>query len=250
MYWTTLGWRRQWHATPVLLPGKSHGQRSLVGCSPWGLEELDKTERRHFHFSLSCIGVGNGKPLQCSFLENPRDGGAWWAAVYGVAQSRTQLKRLSNSSSSRHLLSWIIQYLAFCDLLISLSKVSSRFTHVAVCQNFLLFEVEFIVACICHILFIHSSVDGHLGSGAQVYYDDYGLPLSVCTLLSIQKWTFQSRSGIAGSYGNSMFNFWGDSILFSTVTVLYYIWTSSTQGFQFPHLCQICVSCAIFFFNS
>ena len=91
--------RRQWHPTPVLLPGKSHGQRSLVGCSPWGHEESDKTEWLHFHFSLSCIGEGNGIPLQCSCLENPRDGGAWWAAVYGVAQSWTQLKRLSSSSS-------------------------------------------------------------------------------------------------------------------------------------------------------
>ena len=57
------------------------------------------TERLHFHFSLSCIGEGNGNPLQCSCLENPRDGGAWWAAIYGFAQSRTRLKRLSNSSS-------------------------------------------------------------------------------------------------------------------------------------------------------
>ena len=93
--------RRQWHPTPVLLPGKSLGQRSLVGCSPWGREESDTTERLHFHFSLSCTGEGNGNPLQCSCLENPRDGGAWWAAVYGVEQSRTQLKRLRNSSSSR-----------------------------------------------------------------------------------------------------------------------------------------------------
>src|SRR5574338_1367179 len=93
-------WRRQWHPTPVLLPGKSHGQRSLVGRSPWGREELDTTERLPFHFSLSCIGERNGNPLQCSFLENPRDGGAWWAAVYGVAQSRTRLKRLSSSSSN------------------------------------------------------------------------------------------------------------------------------------------------------
>ena len=91
----------QWHPTPVLLPGKSHGQRSLVGCSPWGHEESDMTER--LHFLLSCIGGGNGNPLQCSYLENPRDGGAWWAAVYGVAQSRTWLKRLSSSSSSNHL---------------------------------------------------------------------------------------------------------------------------------------------------
>ena len=89
--------RRQWHPTPVLLPGKSHGRRSLIGCSPWGREELNMTGRLHFHFSLSCIGEGNGNPLQCSCLENPRDGGAWWVAVYGVAHSWTQLKRLSSS---------------------------------------------------------------------------------------------------------------------------------------------------------
>ena len=92
--------RRQWHHALVLLPGKSHGWRSLEGCSPWGRWGLDMTERLHFHFSLSCIGEGNGNPLQCSCLENPRDGGARWAAVYGVAQSWTQLKRLSSSSSS------------------------------------------------------------------------------------------------------------------------------------------------------
>ena len=90
--------RRQWHPTPVLLPGKSHGQRSLVGCSPWGHEESATTEQLHFHFSLSCIGEGNGNPLHCSCLENPRDRRAWWAAVYGVAQSRTRLKRLSSSN--------------------------------------------------------------------------------------------------------------------------------------------------------
>ena len=67
-------WRRQWHPTPVLLPGKSHGWRSLVGCSPWGHSESDMTEQLHFHFSLSCTGEGNGNPLQCSCLENPRDG--------------------------------------------------------------------------------------------------------------------------------------------------------------------------------
>ena len=70
-------WRRKRQPTPVFLPGKSHGQRSLVGCSPWGRKESDTTERLHFHFSLSCIGEGNGKPLQCSCLENPMDGGAW-----------------------------------------------------------------------------------------------------------------------------------------------------------------------------
>ena len=81
--------RRQWHPTPVLLPGKSHARRSLVGCSPWGRLEWNTTEQLHFHFSLSCIGEGNGNPLQFSCLENPRNGGAWWAAVYGVAQSDT-----------------------------------------------------------------------------------------------------------------------------------------------------------------
>ena len=91
---------RQWHPTPVLLPGKSQGQRSLVDCSPRGREESDTTERLHFPFSLSCIREGNGSPLQCSCRENPRDGGAWRVTIYGVAQSRTRLKRLSSSSSS------------------------------------------------------------------------------------------------------------------------------------------------------
>ena len=95
--------RRRWHPTPVLLPGKSHGWRSLVDCSPWGHEESDTTEWLHFHFSLSCTREGNDNPLQCSCLENPRDGRAWWAAAYGVAQSRTRLKWLSNSSSSSML---------------------------------------------------------------------------------------------------------------------------------------------------
>ena len=82
----------------ILLPEKSHGRRSLVGCSPWGRWESDKTERLHFHFSLSCIGEGNGNPLQCSCLENPRDGGTWWVAIYRVAQSPTWLKWLRSSS--------------------------------------------------------------------------------------------------------------------------------------------------------
>ena len=95
--------RRRWHPIPVLLPGKSHGQRSLVSCSPWGREESDTTKQLHFHFSLSCIGEGNGHPFQCSCLENPRDVGAWWAAVYGVTQSQTRLKWLSSSSSRQHI---------------------------------------------------------------------------------------------------------------------------------------------------
>ena len=76
---STLAWKIPWMEEPV-------------GYSPWGLQESGTTERLHFHFSHSCIGEGNGNPLQCSCLENPRDGGAWWAAVYGVAQSRTRLK--------------------------------------------------------------------------------------------------------------------------------------------------------------
>ena len=116
---TTLSWRRQWHPTPVLLPGKSHGWRSLVGCSPWGRWESDTTERLHFHFSLSCIGEGNGNPLQCSCLENPRDGEAWWAAVYGVPQSQTRLKWLSSSSSSSSGMFWK-KYPKFIDELVNI----------------------------------------------------------------------------------------------------------------------------------
>ena len=90
--WEFESWLTSFWGFPSTLPGKSHGRRSLVGCSPWDCKESDTTERLHFHSSLSCIGEGNGNPLQCSCLENPRGGGAWWAAVYGVAQSRTRLK--------------------------------------------------------------------------------------------------------------------------------------------------------------
>ena len=84
---STLAWKIPWTEEP----GRLQSMGSL---------ELDTTERLHFHFSLSCTGEGNGNPLQCSCLENPRDGEARWAGVYGVAQSRTRLKRLSSSSSS------------------------------------------------------------------------------------------------------------------------------------------------------
>ena len=84
---STLAWKIPWMEEPSRLQSM-------------GSLRVDETERLHFHFSLSCIGEGNGNPLQCSCLENPRDGGAWWAAVYGVEQSRTPLKRLSSSSSS------------------------------------------------------------------------------------------------------------------------------------------------------
>ena len=97
--------RGRWHPTLVLLPGKSHGRGSLVGCSPRVAKSRTQTEWLLFHFSLSCIGEGNGNPLWCSCLENPRDVVAWWATVYGVTQSRIRLKRLS-SSSSQNTLDW------------------------------------------------------------------------------------------------------------------------------------------------
>ena len=83
---STLAWKIPWTEEP----GRLQSMGSL---------ESDTTEQLHFHFSLSCIGEGNGNPLQCSCLENPRDSGAWWAAVYEVAQSWTRLKQLSSSSS-------------------------------------------------------------------------------------------------------------------------------------------------------
>ena len=98
--------RRQWQPTPFL-PGKSLGLRSLVGCSPWSREESDADERLPFHISLSCIGEGNGNPLRCACLENPRDGGAWWAAIYRVTQSQTRLKRLSKQQQQ---MTYFIQY--------------------------------------------------------------------------------------------------------------------------------------------
>ena len=82
---STPAWKIPWMEEP--------GRRS-----PWGRWGSDTTEQLHFHFSVSCIGEGNGNPLQCSCLENPRDGGVWWAAIYGVAQSRTRLKWLSSSN--------------------------------------------------------------------------------------------------------------------------------------------------------
>ena len=95
------------------------------------LKKSNTTERLPFHFSLWCIGGGNGNPLQCSCLENPRDGGAWWAAVYGVAQSRTQLKWFSSSSTSLksqcHLCTFKIQSLLFCIILLYNEKLVTGF---------------------------------------------------------------------------------------------------------------------------
>ena len=114
-------YRRQWHPTTVLLPEKSHESSSLKGCSPWGRWGTERTELLHFHFSLSSIGEGNGNPLHCSCLENPSDGGDWWAAVYGDAQSRRRLKWLSSSSRSSLLLRT------------SLFSVSRGYSVIAVC---------------------------------------------------------------------------------------------------------------------
>ena len=97
---STPAWKIPWTEEPGGLQSK-------------GSLESDTTEWLHFHFSLSCIGGGNGNPLQCSCLENPRDGGAWWAAVYGVTQSRTQLKRLSSSSSIQCLILFLIFHFSF-----------------------------------------------------------------------------------------------------------------------------------------
>ena len=88
--------RRQWHPTPVLLPGKSHEWRSLVGCSPRSCEK-SRTWLSDFTFMH---WRRKWQPIPVFLLENPRDGGVWWAAIYGVAQSRTRLKWLSSSSSS------------------------------------------------------------------------------------------------------------------------------------------------------
>ena len=92
---STVAWKIPWTEEP--------GRLQSVGS-----QRSHTTERLYFHFSLSCIGEGNSNPLKCSCLEKPRNGGAWWAAVYGVAQSWTRLKRLSSSSSSTLLSIFIV----------------------------------------------------------------------------------------------------------------------------------------------
>ena len=140
---STLAWKISW-------------VEESVGCSPWGRKELDKTERLHFHFSLSCIGEGNDTPLQCSCLENPRDGEAWWAAVYGVAQNRTWLKWLSSSSSSRDG-----EHLSFTcgqSIYVLRESIYSGSLHIVNSVCFLFF---LLLSCKCslHILYINPLSD-------------------------------------------------------------------------------------------
>ena len=142
---TFMHWRRKWQPTPVFLPGESHEQRSLVDYSPRGRKESDTTERLHFHFSLSCIGEGSGNPLQCPCLENPRDGGVWWAAVCGVAQSRTRLKWLSR---------WLYIFFFFLYFFWFLLYVSLLLKYLMVYDVYLLCEiVPFFIKNI-HLFFI------------------------------------------------------------------------------------------------
>ena len=111
-----------------------------------GSLESDTTEGLHFHFSLSCIGEGDGNPLQCSCLENPRDGGAWWAAVYGVAQSWTPLKRLG-SSSSRSTIAFNVNFskkviLTFVYIFI---YFMSKIIQIIICKDQSVFQIDNII---------------------------------------------------------------------------------------------------------
>ena len=166
--------RRQWHPTPVLLPGKSHGWRSLEGCSPWGRWGSDTTERLPFHFSLSCIGEGNGNPLQCSCLENPRDGGTWRAAVYGVTQSWTRLKHLSSSSSMTPQRLWwshlfVVQSLSRVWLFVTRWTAAHQASlSVTISQSLCkLLSIELVTPSshlvLCHLLTLLPSIRQHLG---------------------------------------------------------------------------------------
>ena len=133
----------------MFLSGESQGRGSLVGCHLWGRTEWDTTERLPFHFSLSCIGEGNGSPLQCSCLENSRDAGAWWAAVYGVTQGRTRLKWLSSSSSSSSSEQDILKFLPKRSLHSALSALhpishflfTSKYLHINILYKIYLFNL-------------------------------------------------------------------------------------------------------------
>ena len=137
---STLAWKIPWTEEPGGLPfmGRTESDTTDVTCSSsssryaddttfvaeskkelnMGSLELDTTEQLHFRISLSCTGEGNGNPLQCSCLENPRDGGAWWATIYGVTQRRSRLKQLSSSSSSKSIL-FINQIEQLCSIVLN-----------------------------------------------------------------------------------------------------------------------------------
>ena len=135
--------RRQWQPTPALLPGKSHGQKGLVCCSPWGREESDMTEWLQFHFSFPCIGEGNDNQLQYSSLENPRDGGAWWADDMGSHRIRHDWSDLAAAAAAhtskvmlKILQARLQQYLncEFSDVQAGLRKAGN---HRSNCQHLL-----------------------------------------------------------------------------------------------------------------
>ena len=139
------------------------------------------TERLHFHFSLSCLGEGNGNPLQCSCLENPRDGGAWWSAVYGVAQSRTRLKQLSSSSSSNSLQRGNSRNAIKQDYLGKMRFLSVHCAKMAAVTRYLLDQLEictWIVICkyilLFYELFFHS-LDGVFQSMNVFNFDEVRL---------------------------------------------------------------------------
>ena len=116
MAFSLLHRRRQWQPTPVLLPGKSHGQRSLVGCSPWGHKESDTTERLPFHLSASCVGEGNGNPLQCSCLENPRNGSLVGCRLWGRTESDTTEATQQQQQQQQPLTCWLYLIRSFMNL--------------------------------------------------------------------------------------------------------------------------------------
>ena len=151
-----------------------------MGCSPWGREESDTTELLHFHFSLSCFGEGNGNPLQCSCLENPRDGGAWWAAVSGVAQSGTRLKRLSSSKIVLHYHLTFVKTKRLAILHYSLTILQllfefHQFSHFSSCfcskiQIRTLHLVVMSLGFICSVTFSWSFPVFHYLNGLELYW--------------------------------------------------------------------------------
>ena len=138
---STLAWKIPWTEEPVRLQSM-------------GSLESDTTEQLHFHFSLSCIGEGNGNPLQCSCLENPRDGGAWWASVYGAAQSRTRLKRRSGSGVCVkcqifiHLLCFWVSWLLSCSSSLCMLDMKEILSWICIIFNLYTYACTFTYMCV------------------------------------------------------------------------------------------------------